>query len=112
MPVITRETTVGSVTLLTLGGRLTTKSIGELHEKLQKLADTGRTALLLDCSQVTAIDSRGLGSLVRHSVSLERRGGTLKLLRLSPRMAEAFELTGLRKVFECFDDVSLALRSF
>jgi anti-anti-sigma factor len=112
MPVIASENSVGPVTLLGLTGRLTSETVAELHEKLQHLAASGRTAMLLDCSQVTAIDSRGLGSLVRDWVSIERGGGKLKLLRLSDRMGEALKLTGLHRLFECFDDVGVALRSF
>jgi anti-sigma B factor antagonist len=112
MPVIASESSVGPVTLLELTGRLTSDTMVEVHEKLQNLAASGRTAMLLDCSQVTAIDSRGLGSLVRDWVSIERRGGQLKLLRLSERMREAIQLTGLHKLFQCFEDVGVALRSF
>ena len=112
MSVIASENTIGAVTLLELIGRLTSETVAEVHEKLHNLAASGRTAVLLDCSRVTAIDSRGLGNLVRDWVSIEQRGGQLKLLRLSERMREAITLTGLHKLFQCFDDVGVALRSF
>ncbi len=112
MSLIVKERRIGPITMLELGERLTLEGVAELHEKLQSLVAAGRLSLLLDCSRVTAIDSQGLGILVRHWASVERRGGKLKLVCLSRRMREALELTGLLKVFEAFDDVGLALRSF
>ncbi len=111
MPTIINERKVGPITLLELGERLTIEGVGELREKVERLVADSHTALLLDCSQVTAIDSQGLGALVRTWVSLKHRGGKLKLIH-SVRVREVFEITGLQKVIECFDDVGSALRSF
>ncbi len=112
MAIIEKERRVGPITILELGERLTIECAGGLHERVQSLVDSGRRALLLDCSRVTVLDSRGLGALVRNWVSVQRHGGKLKLLFLPPQMRTALEITGLLKVFECFDDVGLALRSF
>ena len=111
MPTMINERKVGPIIMLELGERLTIEGVGELREKVESLVADGHTALLLDCSQVTAIDSQGLGALVRTWVSLNHRGGKLKLIH-SVRMREVFEITGLQKVIECFDDVGSALRSF
>jgi len=112
MSAIVSERNVGPVTLLELGQRLVGTSTGELHKKLKDLIEAGRTELLLDCSQVSAIDSQSLGTLVREWVSAERHGGKLKLLRPSPQMREALEITRLSPLIETFDDLSAALRSF
>lgn len=112
MPAIVSERNVGPVTLLELGGRLVGESTGELRQKLEGLIEAGRAELLLDCSQVTAIDSQALGTLVREWVSAERHGGKLKLLRPSSQMRQALNVTRLSPLIESFDDVSAALRSF
>jgi len=106
------ERDVGPVTLLELNGRLTLQTVGALRLKVDTLVAKGRTLLLLDCRQVTAIDSWGLGGLVRAWVSVGRQGGKLKLLQPSPHLRDTLRLTGLVKVIELFDDLSLALRSF
>ena len=111
MPMIINARKVGPITMLELGERLTIEGVGELREKVESLVADGHIALLLDCSQVTAIDSQGLGALVRIWVSLERCGGKLKLIP-SGRMRQVLEITGLHKVIECFDDVGSAFRSF
>jgi anti-sigma B factor antagonist len=104
---------VGPVLVLGLTGRLV---MGDGDEKLdaalQVLINRGERALLLDCAEVSAIDSQGIKALVRNTVSLWNRGGQLKLLRLAPRVRTVLEVTRLLSVIEAFDDEDAALRSF
>ncbi len=108
-----RERRNGPVVVLELEGRLTW---GEGSEKLdaivRRLIEGGERALLLDCSRVASIDSQGIKSLVSGYTSLEKRGGRLKLLRMSPRVREVLELTRLLTVIETFDDEGAAVKSF
>jgi anti-sigma B factor antagonist len=109
---ILRERSVGSITLLELGERLTIENVPELRDKLQDLAVQGHRSFLLDCSQIRVIDSRGIGGLVRNWLSLKNQSGKLKLLNPSDRLREALHIVGLDKVIESFDDIELALRDF
>lgn len=107
------ERRAGPVTVLELSGRLTVgKGSDVLDEKLQTLIADGRSALLLDCSQLSSIDSQGISALVRAVVSIGKRGGRLKLLKPTPRVRYVLEITRLIKVIECFDDEAAAIRSF
>jgi anti-sigma B factor antagonist len=103
----------GPVLVVELRGRL---AMGEGEEKLnaalQDLIGRGERALLLDCAKVTAIDSQGIRALVRNIVSLQNRGGQLKLLRLTRRVRTVLEVTRLLNVIEAFDDEGAARRSF
>lgn len=103
----------GPVLLVKLKGRLV---MGEgdrrLDEFLQGLIARGERALLLDCAEVPAIDSQGIKSLVRAAVSVQNKGGVLKLLTLTPRVRMVLEVTRLLGVIEAFDDEEAALRSF
>lgn len=113
MSVGIKEHQAGSVTVLELSRRLTMGSGSEaLDEKLQSLIADGRLALLLDCSQVSTIDSRGIRVLVRGVTSIEKRGGKLKLLKVPRRVREVLDVTRLLTVIETFDDEHAALRSF
>jgi len=104
---------VGPVLVVGLTGRLV---MGDGDEKLdaalQVLINRGERALLLDCADVSAIDSQGIRALVRNTVSLHNRGGHLKLLRLTPRVRTVLEGTRLLSVIEAFEDEDAALRSF
>ena len=112
MPLILRQRTVGPITLLELSERLTIENVHELRDKLQDLAGQGCRFFLLDCSQISVIDSQGVGGLVRNWLSLKSQGGKLKLLNPSVRLREVMQIVSLHKVIECFDDIELALRGF
>jgi stage II sporulation protein AA (anti-sigma F factor antagonist) len=112
MPLILRQRNVGPITLLELSERLTIENVHELRDKLEDLVDQGCRFFLLDCSQITVIDSQGIGGLVRNWLSLKNQGGKLKLLDPSVRLREVMQIVRLDKVIECFDDIELALRGF
>ncbi len=101
-----------NVTVLELKGKLALGAVEALNEKVKSLIDSGHRALLLDCSQVSSIDSQGIRVLVRGVVSLQQKGGKLKLLRISPFVREVLGITRLLDVIETFDDEAAALQSF
>jgi anti-anti-sigma regulatory factor len=45
-------------------------------------------------------------------VSVRRKGGDVKLLRLSPRTQRVMRISGLLKIFESFESEQDALNSF
>jgi len=107
------ESRAGNVTILEINGRLRIGPVvEELATTLQRLIVEGQTAILLDCRQVTAIDSQGIKVIVRGVISAQRRGGKLKLLNLTPRVREVLDITRLLSVIESFDDEQIALSSF
>lgn len=110
---LVKQRHVGSVTVLELSGRMTIAAGSErLNEKLQALIADGHLHLLLDCSQVSGIDSQGISALVRGVISVRKRGGNLKLMKLSSRVRQVLEITRLISVIESFDDEAAALGSF
>lgn len=101
------------VTILELSGKLTLgEGVEPLKERLQSLVAQGEKKMLLKCTQVSLIDSTGIGTLVRGFVSLDKRGGQLKLLQLSPTMRTALQVLGLVHRIESFEDENTALASF
>lgn len=108
-----KERRVGSVVILELEGRLTMgEATDKLDSTLQKLIAAGERALLLDCARIPVIDSQGIKSVVWGVTSLEKRGGKLKLLKISPRVREVLDITRLLTVIEAFDDEAAAVGSF
>jgi anti-sigma B factor antagonist len=112
MPLVLRERTVGPITLLELGDRLTIENVPELRDKIQGLAERRRLSVLVECNQIATVDSQGLGGLVRNWLSLRSHGGQLKLLSPSRRLLEVLKMTRLNDVIESFDDIEPALRGF
>ncbi len=60
--------------------------------------------IVLDLTDVSYMDSTGLGALVGLYVSAKRSGKQLKLINLSARVQELLRLTKLINVFESFGE--------
>ena len=101
------------VTILDLKGRLV---VGEpsvrLREKLAEQTTQGVRKVILNLNGVEYIDSTGLGSMVICYTSLQKAGGTMKLLNLTRRNIELLVLTKLSTVFEVFVSEQDAVNSF
>ena len=103
----------GEVAILSLDGRLT---IGEgdvqLRQDVEDLLGEGRKKFLIDVRGVRAMDSSGVGELMRARANAENAGGTIKLLHVEDKVADVLQVTQLIGVFETFDDEETALLSF
>lgn len=110
---ILTERQVGDVTLLELKGRLVFDDGDRvLLTLVNNLVEQGRVKLVVNLSNVTYIDSCGVGVLIAKFVSVRRKGGDVKLLELSPRSRHVMAICGLLNVFETFDSETKAVASF
>lgn len=107
------ERLVGDVVILDLQGKIL---IGEgddqLREAVTKLADSGKTKILLNLAEVPYVDSAGLGEIVRCYTTVSRKGGKLKLLHLTKKIQDLLAITKLLTVFETYDNEDEAIKSF
>jgi anti-sigma B factor antagonist len=105
------ERLVGDVVILDIQGKIL---IGEgddqLREAVTKLADSGKTKILLNLAEVPYVDSAGLGEVVRCYTTVSRKGGKLKLLHLTKKIQDLLAITKLLTVFETYEDE--AIKSF
>jgi anti-sigma B factor antagonist len=107
------ERRVGEVTILVLHGRLILDDGDVLfRQRIDDLASGGHVRLIADFTDVDYVDSAGVGLLIAKYLSVRRKGGDLKLLRLSERSLHVLEIAHLLSVFEIFDDEDAAVRSF
>jgi anti-sigma B factor antagonist len=101
------------VAILEVSGQVTSGGGDEmLREAIDTLVASGRTKLLVNLSDVDFLDSAGVGELVASHRMVERFGGTLKLLKASPKVKSSLTVAKLLPLFEVFDDESEALESF
>ncbi|HTP86755.1 MAG TPA: STAS domain-containing protein [Bryobacteraceae bacterium] len=104
---------VGDVTVIDATGRITLgEGASTFRDTVRDLAAKGDKKILLNLSDVTYIDSSGIGELVSGFTTVTNHGGVLKLLGLSKRVKDLLQITKLYTVFEVFDDESTAVRSF
>ena len=104
---------VGDVTVVDAAGRITLgEGASTLRDSMRDLAAKGSKKLLLNLSEVSYIDSSGIGEMVSSYTTVTNHGGQLKLLGLSKRVKDLLQITKLYTVFEVFDDEASAVRSF
>jgi anti-sigma B factor antagonist len=107
------ERRIEDVTVLDLKGRERLRGATiSLHESIRCLAGEGKIQVLLDLAWVKHIDSVGLGELVSSHVTLDEKGGALKLMHMTESIRELMTNTKLLTVFDVYDDEPKALASF
>ena len=104
---------VGDVTVIDAAGRITLgDGASTLRDEIRDLSAKGDKKILLNLSEVSYIDSSGIGELVSGFTTVTNHGGQLKLLGLSKRVKDLLQITKLYTVFEVFDDEAAAVRSY
>ena len=83
-----------------------------IEAKVQELVEQGHTSIILDLGEVSFLDSSGIGGLIAAFLKASRKGGSVKLVHVTRRIHEVLQITRLSSVFEMFDDLQKALKSF
>ena len=101
------------VTILDLKGRLRVGGNAlALHRSIRSLVLEKKTLIILNLAGVSFIDSCGLGELVASQVSVENKGGEIKLIGLTDQLRELLRATRLLAVFETYANEVEAIQSF
>ena len=79
-------------------GKLVAGVTGVLYSEVSQLIPTSKK-VVLDLSELTHMDSMGLGTVVRLYVSSKSGGCTLELINLGPRIRQLLGMTNLLAVF-------------
>ena len=107
------ERTVEDVTILDLKGRERIRGVTmALHESIRCLAREGKIQVLLDLAWVKHLDSGALGELVSSHLTLDEKGGALKLMHMSESVHELMTITKVLTIFDVYDDEPEAVASF
>ena len=104
---------VGDVCVLKLDGKF--MGGGDsffLREKIKNVLSTGIQKVLIDLDGVPYIDSTGVGFLVGSHTTISQEGGSLKLVRVKPKILEVLKVMNLLKVFDIYEEEETALKSF
>jgi anti-sigma B factor antagonist len=103
----------GDIAIIELNGKIMgdTEDI-EVVDIIYKWADSGKNKVVLDLCKAEWMNSRGLGICISGATTLRNRGGDLKLACLSPKVKDLLDKTRMFGVFESFDSVDEAIKSF
>jgi anti-anti-sigma factor len=89
----------GPITTISCHGKLVSETSGQVKEVVKPLIPFGGR-IVLDLTNVSYLDSSGLGTLVGLKVSAVKEGYCkLELVNLSPRVKELLRLSNLTQLF-------------
>jgi anti-sigma B factor antagonist len=111
MEISTRQ--VKDVAILDLDGKLTigTGDVALRGAMLSEMND-GHKKILINLEKVAAIDSSGLGELIRCRATAAGHDAEIKLLHVNLKARKLLTMARLVGVFEMFDDEAMAVDSF
>ena len=103
----------GDVVIVDLNGKLSA-GLGDqiLRETIDELLGENWKKILLNLSQVSLMDSAGLGELVAGLKTARNLGATLKILNQSARVQQSLDISRMLPIFEIHESETDALASF
>jgi len=102
----------GDISVVHCGGSLDADSIAAFKKIAYELVDKGTTRLVVDCSNLTFVDSMGLGVLISLLRRVRQGNGDVKMAALSDDVKTIFEITRLHRLFEVCADTTTAIKRF
>ena len=102
----------GNITIVDVEGDLTFVEAGHLRRLVSELAAKGQNKIVLNLRGLRLLDSSGIGELARTYAAIRHQGGDLKVLHLTPHVAEILQIVRLHTVLEDFDNEERAIESF
>lgn len=100
----------GPVPVVHVSGDVDVTAAPAMREAIDATTAAGHRHLVLDLTEVTFIDSTGLGVVVGRLKSLRRDGGSLVVAAAHDRVLRVLAITGLDTVLDIAPDVPGALR--
>ncbi len=107
------QKTQAPVTILALTGNIVGASESSiLIDKLHELLEKGENKVVIDLTQVSWMNSSGLGTLISGLNTMRQAGGNLKLCGMSQKIKNLLTITKLVTVFESFATEEEAVASY
>lgn len=97
-----------STAVVRCAGRLNMVEAGNLKACIDQTVDNGHARLVMDLSDVSFVDSSGLGSLIAGLKKARQAGGDLRIAAAQEQVRTVLGLTNLDRVLRLYDDVSEA----
>ena len=93
----------GDIVLVRCRGKLVAGVNHVLYKEVSQLIPNNKR-IVLDLTDLTHMDSMGLGTVVRLYVSAKSAGCVLKLINLGSRIRHLFSISNLLSVFETAEE--------
>jgi anti-anti-sigma factor len=100
----------GDTAVIELAGRIT---LGDVVDEFRALwtqaMEAGTKHILVNLSQVSFMDSSGIGMIIRCHSAVTQRGAKLRLVGANATVRQSFKVTRLDNVFEFHDSEQSAM---
>lgn len=102
------ETTKNAL-LVRLAGEIDQYAAAELKTRIDlEIRCSAKKNIIMDLSLVTMMDSSGIGLIVGRYKTAQSLGGNLAVCGASATIEKVINLSGIRKVIECFESAEEA----
>ena len=97
--------------VISVGGEIHVSTAPEFQRRLDEAISRGKTAVVLDLSEVEFIDSTGLSVILNGLRRVTRQRGRMALVCTNPTVLRLFEITRLDTTFDIHPTRDEALES-
>ncbi|MBD2278379.1 MULTISPECIES: STAS domain-containing protein [Nostocales] len=104
------------VKVISISGRFNANSSQNFRESITEVMESGMSIVLVDCHNVTFMDSSGLGTLILTFKALQELGIKMVICSINEQVRMLFELTGMDSKFtivpsqEAFENLLLSAK--
>ncbi len=115
MPVERGATSIESIAnagIIRLEDEFCQKNIQIFRDRLDEIYQQDSNYVVIDFSEVQLVDSKAMEALLDAIEEVQELGGLMKIACLSGRLKKVFEITQFDQIFEVYDDIVSAVRSF
>lgn len=103
---------VGVITQVEIDDRLEADTAQEFRDAMSQLAAEGKLRIVLNFGNVSFVDSSGLGCIVSALRQFRQYDGDIKLACITENIRPLIEIVRLHRVFDIYDSVEEAVKSF
>jgi len=85
-------------------------SADEIRDKVEReFSRSSAKNIVFDFANVGFMDSSGIGMILGRFRTAEQRGGKVFAINITKSLSKIFEVSGLKKIINCFDNIDEAI---
>jgi anti-sigma B factor antagonist len=93
-----------NVSVMQLSGVFDGTKAGGFHGEIRRALDANADVVLIDCQELSFMDSSGLGAMIVALKMIRSAGKLLCLCAVNKQVGMLLDLTDTRRVFQIFTD--------
>ncbi|NLI57732.1 MAG: anti-sigma F factor antagonist [Clostridium sp.] len=102
----------GTTLIVSLAGELDHHSAEYVRQKIDnELMKSSNRDVILDFSDVSFMDSSGIGVVIGRYKNIQKLNGKLIIINLNNQVRRIFEMSGLLKIIPVYDNVEDAIKN-